>query len=382
FLANMSHEIRTPLNAILGMAELLHESALSEQQARYVSVLVSSGRHLLHLLNGVLDLSKAEAGKTELVSRSFELPRLLGDVCDLSRVSAQEKGLQLICMPIPDDIPSRLVGDSSRLRQILLNLLSNAIKFTPSGRVTVSCRMDIRTPQAVKLLFTVADTGIGIPPDAQEKIFARFTQSDASLTRPFEGSGLGLAICRHSVALMGGTIRVQSTEGQGSSFSFSAFLQLPSRDSAPPPRVSPGLSNRIKAHKGSYRVLIAEDSENNRMLLELFLQGTPFIPSFALDGNDALRLYHLSRFDLVIMDIHMPNMDGYAATAAIRKADKQAGKRPIPVIALTANVMHTDDARNNDSEFNDFLTKPIQKNTLLNLMFSHVQQQDSSASPG
>jgi PAS domain S-box-containing protein len=373
FLANMSHEIRTPLNAILGMAEMLQESSLSERQTKYVSILHSSGRHLLHLLNGVLDLSKAEAGNTDLASQPFLLPQLLSDVCALSRVHAQKKGLQLYCMPLPEEIPPRLVGDPSRLRQVLLNLLSNAVKFTGSGRVTVSCRVELRTPQAIKLEFSVSDTGIGIPREAREMIFDRFTQSDASLSRPFEGSGLGLAICRHSVALMGGTIQVRSTEGQGSTFTFSAFFQLPSRDNIHSPGPDSGQKNSIVPNDGRlFRVLVAEDSENNRMLLELFLQDSPFSPVFALDGHDALRMYRTGPFDLVIMDIHMPNMDGYTAAAALRKIDEQAGRAPVPIIALTANVMHTDDIRNELVGFNDFLTKPIQKNTLLHLMGTHV----------
>ncbi len=334
FLANMSHEIRTPMNGIIGMTELALGTALSQVQREYLGMVKISADSLLSLINDILDFSKIEAGKLEIDSVDFSLRNTLGEVTSMLRVRAQQKGLKFLCH-IPLDLPDTLVGDPSRLRQVLINLVGNALKFTAQGEVTVRVAMEAETADQAAFHFSVTDTGIGIPLEKQRLIFEAFTQSDSSTTRQFGGTGLGLSISTRLITLMGGSIWVESEPGQGSAFHFRLpfGLRAGALQSADPLAPLPPAADRRR-----FRILLAEDNLVNQRVALRLLEKKGHTVVVAESGKKALDAWREQTFDIILMDVQMPEMDGFEATARIREREKSSRKH-IPIIALTAHAM-------------------------------------------
>ena len=507
FLASMSHEIRTPMNAVIGMAELLADTPLSEEQREYVRILGRAGTSLLDLINDILDLSKIEAGHLELEAAEFNLVELAESAVEVLAVRAHSKGLELACY-LARDLPLYVLGDCTRLRQVVLNLVGNAIKFTARGEVVLRIERDWE--RAGHLRVSVSDTGVGIPQDKLGTIFESFTQVDSSTTRQYGGTGLGLAICKRLVELMGGTIWAESEPGVGSTFVFTA--SLPEVAAPQPAELLPAIdlthvralvvddnaTNRlilretlgswgalvVEAEGGSQavdrlrqadgkpfdlvlidcrmpemdgfqlaeairrsfpvsdaavmmltsdnrtgdvsrarslglgaylvkpfkrsdllrsvraalgrvrrpvevaaastrddgtprslRVLLADDSEDNRLLVRTYLKSSPYQLDMAEHGQMAVEMFMQSRYDLVLMDMQMPVMDGCTATRTIRAWERERGRLPTPIVALTANAMKVDVERTRAAGCNAHVTKPIKKLTLLQAIADYASAQ-------
>ena len=361
FLASMSHEIRTPMNAIMGIADLLAKTPLSAEQDKYVQIFRRAGDNLLNLINDILDLSKVEASQLELESTGFSLNEHLEIVTDMVAARALEKGLRLVCVIAPG-VPTGLVGDPTRLRQVLLNLIGNAIKFTQSGDVSLRVVADTIPAGPTALRFTVSDTGIGIPSEKLGSVFERFTQADSSTTRRFGGSGLGLTISKRLVELMGGRIWVESELGKGSKFSFTVPFQIWAvANRMAVAQVGTGPDSPLWAK----RILMAEDSPDNRTIAMAYLEGTPHQIEIAETGAIAYEKFTAGLYDLVLMDRQMPVMDGLTATRAIRAWEKANGRTPTPIIALTASALKGDREMCLTAGCTAFLTKPIKQEVLL-----------------
>jgi two-component system, sensor histidine kinase and response regulator len=501
FLSSMSHEIRTPMNAVLGMAELLAETELSEDQQHYLNLMVLNGNSLLDLINSILDLAKIESGRMQLEQSEFDLIELVNKTIATLGVRAHSKGLELVARIAPA-VPERLVGDPLRLRQILTNLIGNAIKFTDCGEVVLQVKHSAPVHERLELQFTVSDSGIGIPPDKLDSIFRNFTQADSSTTRKYGGSGLGLAIAHRLVTLIGGHITVESEVGKGSRFSFTAsFERAPNTDDSPAkspislagyrlliaddsrisrqvvhemlaqtgaeideaangnsalnsirqaaeegrpyqfvlldlampsvdgfavarrlrsyhlplnsllpmlssdelrpqitrlqqlglatylvkPVTRKGLFEAIhklidEAHRGRIplydaradarrepvrKILVAEDSPDNRLVVAAYLRREPYQVDFAEDGKQAFEKFIANLYDLVLMDIQMPEMDGLDATRAIRRWEFEHGRVPTPIVALTAYALEEDVRRALSAGCNLHISKPLKKQTLI-----------------
>lgn len=358
FLANMSHEIRTPMNGVLGMLELVLRSDLSSGQQQDLGYARDSAQSLLVLLNQILDHAKAEAGRLELEQMDFSVREVVRSAAVPFRFQAAEKKIALNCTVEPS-VPQCLRGDPTRLRQIIINLVANALKFTPSGSIEVSVRVESVTGPQVLLSFHVADSGPGIPPDKLETIFDAFSQADSSITRRFGGTGLGLTICRDLVELMGGRIQVESQPGHGSVFSFTAMFTMSSSEKreTEPARAEPPVCNPL-------RVLMAEDNVVNQKILMRILQAGGHSVVLAEDGLQAVSRFSEGWFDVVLMDVQMPRMDGLQATRQIRAT---AG-RDVPIIGVTAGATPAEVTACFEAGMDSCITKPINISKLQELL--------------
>lgn len=374
FLATISHEIRTPLNAMMGMLDLLAETPLEAKQEKYLNVCKNASSTLLNLINDVLDLSRIESGKFTLEDQNFRFRPIVNGILTMFEKQAQTKGLKLNCQ-IADSLPEQIIGDPGRFRQILMNLIGNAMKFTSKGGVTVEI-YDYQTLSRegeVCLLVSVRDTGVGISPEQQSRIFESFRQADSSTTRRYGGTGLGLAITRRLVELFRGHIWVESVPGQGSTFSCTLRFKTgdasvrtaPTRQRLPrPPAAFMG-----QGPTRDLRLLLVEDSPDNRLLVHLYLKGVPHYKiTDAHNGEEAVQLFMSEPYDLVLMDIQMPIMDGYTATRKIREWEQKQGRKPVPIVALTADALTSVRDAILAAGSNLYLTKPIRKQDLLDTL--------------
>ncbi|MGB5279012.1 MAG: ATP-binding protein, partial [Gammaproteobacteria bacterium] len=364
FLANMSHEIRTPMNAVINMSLLALKTELTQQQHNYIQKVHHSAEGLLHILNDILDFSKIEAGKLEIENIGFNLKDVTDDMASIVGTKAREREVQF-SIKIDDDVPNALIGDPLRLRQVLFNLGDNAVKFSNSGdRVSLQIALKEENDQESVLLFSVQDTGIGIPPEQQKKLFQSFSQADSSTTRKYGGSGLGLIISKKIIQSMGGEIWFESQHNTGSTFSFIVPLTK-KQDNLPPAEISRDESDEevrqsVVKLRGK-KILIVDDNEFNQEIVCEYLTSSGITVETASDGREALELLAKDGFDAVLMDCQMPVMDGFEATCKIREQEKF---KELPVIALTANVMTCDLDRAMTAGMNDYITKPFNPQTM------------------
>lgn len=364
FLANMSHEIRTPMNAIIGLTQLLRRELTENAQTRRLAKIETAAQHLLSIINGVLDLSKIEAGRMQLEETDFALADVLDAVRSLIDIGASAKGL--VIAVDGGTVPSWLRGDPTRLRQALLNYAGNALKFSERGTILLSAKLLEERGERLLVQFAVTDTGIGIAPEAVSRLFNAFEQADETTTRRFGGTGLGLAITRHLAELMGGETGVNSVPGQGSTFWLTAWLKRGTGVlSMPMTHADENAETRLRERQQGRRILLAEDDPVNREVAVELLRRVGMVVETVNDGLAAVEHATDSRPDVLLMDLRMPRLDGLAATRRIRTLD---GWQVRPIIALTANAFEEDRQACLDAGMDDFLTKPIDADQLYNML--------------
>jgi signal transduction histidine kinase/ActR/RegA family two-component response regulator len=371
FLANMSHEIRTPMNAILGMVYLMRRAGITEKQGEQLDKMDEAAQHLLGIINDILDVSKIEAGKLTLEEKDLDVARIPGAVVSMLMERANAKGLRLLTEI--GDLPQCLLGDRTRLTQALLNYAANAIKFTNEGSVTLSLRLETESDDAALVRFEVRDTGIGIAPELQNRLFNAFEQADSSTTRTHGGTGLGLAITKHLAELMGGQAGVLSSPGKGCTFWFTAWMKKAPALSGVAPRESPigNTGQLLKQEFAGTHVLLVEDNDINQEVGKALLEDIDLCVDIAGNGLEALRMLDEKTYALILMDMQMPKMDGLEATRALRGRPEFSD---LPIIAMTANAFTEDSQRCFEAGMNDFLSKPIEPDALYTVLLKWLRQ--------
>ena len=380
FLANMSHEMRTPLNSIIGGTEYLDSETYTPDQRRCLTMIRQAGDSLLVLINDLIDLSRIEAGQLEIVRRPFNPLDTVQRAIQMLEQEVERKRL-VLNLKCEEGIPQLLMGDHARLQQVLVNLVANAVKFTDSGgSVSLMVQRGPEEKGRVPLTFLVRDTGIGIDPGKLHMIFESFSQADTSITRRYGGSGLGLAISRKLVEAMGGTMQVRSVPGVGSTFGFTISFQLADppveliQEQLPEDEAAPVRAAEQAAQTNdTQRILLVDDSPENRDLMRLLLRKLPFVIDEAADGQEALDLFEANSYDLIFMDIQMPLMDGYTATSMIRRIEEQGERKRATIIALTAHAYESDIRKCLDAGCDDHIAKPFKKQTLLGCLANHIR---------
>ncbi|PIS10873.1 MAG: hypothetical protein COT73_06885, partial [Bdellovibrio sp. CG10_big_fil_rev_8_21_14_0_10_47_8] len=371
FLANMSHEIRTPLNGIIGLTELLANTLLSEEQLQFTQLISASGEQLMTIISDILDFSKIEAGKMSLEKVAFDPVRLAHQTLQLMQPRAKQKGISLE-LKIDSPLPSSVVGDPVRISQVLNNFTGNAIKFTPAGKVIVELKLIKELPDAFELEFSVHDTGIGISEAEQGRLFEPFTQAHESTSRNFGGTGLGLSICKQLTELMGGQIGVDSSPGKGSRFWFQTSLEK--SISTPIQKTNPISSLTSSPEQNhtpeKYLVLVAEDNPVNQLITMTYLKDLGYRYDLVENGEQAVDAFKNKKYDLILMDCQMPGVDGYEATARIRKLQKTK----IPIIAVTAHAMKNEEEKCLNIGMDGILRKPFQRDQLQKMILPWLER--------